>query len=149
MDRDALRGELARLIEKEAAADRFKDALADELHERDTELPEGARPDPIASLDEESRRIAEGISDYLESLEQLRHLHSVFEAVSSAYQSAGGQDTAEGRRLYKEIERLDKEIQETSRSTNQLEGEAQATLDHLAVLAKARAKVVSERGIPE
>lgn len=131
---------------QEAAAERFKDALADELHERDAEIPEGTPPNAIEALDEECRHAAEDIRDYLETLEQLRHLQAVFEAVGNASGSAGGQNTAEGQSLYRELERLDNCIQEVNRGKGALEAGAQATLERLVILKMARRKVESEQG---
>jgi hypothetical protein len=145
MDRDDLRAELLRMIGEEPAAVRFKDALADELHERNPEIPEGAPANGIEAIDEECRSAAEDIRDYLEAVQELRHVGAVFGAVKAAYTSAG-ENTGEGRRLYRELERLDNRMREAEMHRRELEGGTKATLERLAVLKLAQRKIENEQG---
>jgi len=146
MDRDEVRAGLLRVLGEEAAAVRFKDALADALHARDAEIPGGTLPDAIVTLEGECQCAAEDIRDYLEALRGLQHVEVAHKALNDAIASAGGKDTGEGRRLYRELERLANRIREAERRKGELEVGAEATLDRLAVLRLAQRKIAGDHG---
>lgn len=136
MNMNALRSLLAEVLEQDAIKQRTRDALADRLHSKFDEIPEGEALDAGVLLDEEIDRAAAEIGDYLGTLAEVRAAKALHAALAAQYDPARRSEFDFA--LRHELERSDNHIRELSAVLRDKESPARPTLNRLAILVIVR-----------